>query len=89
MHDESLPNHLGLYVSYNKEEHLFFSHLLRKQGKTKKAVSNYSVSPTINDEVLKKATLTLRENSTHSFEIVESLVEEEVSYTSGVLSCIC
>ena len=42
------------------------------------AVSGYNVSPTIDEEILKKATLTLRESTVTSFDTVESLVEEEV-----------
>ena len=42
------------------------------------AVNGYNVAPTIDDEVLKKATLTLRESNVTSFDTVESLVEEEV-----------
>ena len=47
------------------------------------AVNGYNVAPTIDDEALKKATLTLRESNVTSFDTVESLVEEEVGGGSG------
>ena len=56
----------------------FRSHLLRKTGKTQIAVNEYSVAPKINDDVLKQATLSLRSGNVPSFEVVESLVDEEV-----------
>ena len=62
--------------------HLFSSlssHLLRKTGKTQVAVNEYSVTPKISDDALKQATLSLRSGNMPSFEVVESLVDEEVS----------
>ena len=71
--------HVCLYVMVVSCSLSLHSHLLCKQGKTKAAVSAYSVSPTVNEEALQKATLTLRERNVASFDVVESLVEEEVS----------
>ncbi len=54
-----------------------------RQGKTKAAVNGYNVAPTVSEDVLHKATLTLRERNVASFDVVESLVEEEVGGVNG------
>lgn len=56
------------------------SHLLCKKGKTEVAVTGYVVSPHYDDTVLNQATVALRSGNLPSFEMVESLVDEELQY---------